>query len=230
MPPRKQSRSSLHVSPQATLRIGKSERTRAAILNAALDFVWSHPFRDLTVSSLMASTGASRSAFYQYFNDLHEVMETLLAMLQEEIFTAVEPWLEGVGDPVALMQEMLAGLVDVCHERGPFLRAITDAAATDPRLEESWLQFLVGFDDAATARIEADQKQGLIPDFEARPVAFAINRLDAYTLLQAFGRRPRQEPGPVREALARIWISTLYGAEWVGKESSDLIRTQGRKK
>ena len=205
-------------------KIGKSARTRAAVLNAALDFVWTHPFRDMTVTSLMASTGVSRSAFYQYFRDLHEVMETLLTMLQEEIFVAVEPWLAGVGDPVALIRETLSGLVDVCYQRGPFLRAITDAASTDPRLEKAWLQFLVGFDNAATARIEADQKQGVIPDFEVRPVAFALNRLNAYTLLQAFGQRPRQQPDPVREALTRIWISTLYGAEWLEKKSSDLVR------
>lgn len=221
----KDAASPLHVDPQPVLRIGKSERTRAAILNAAFDFVWSHPYRDMTVALLMTSTGVSRSAFYQYFSDLHEVMETLLTMLQEEIFTAVEPWLAGVGDPIALIQETLAGLVDVCHQRGPFLRAITDAASADPRLEEAWLQFLAGFDDAATARIEADQKQGLIPDFEARPVAYALNRLDAYTLLQAFGKHPRKRPEPVLEALTRIWTSTLYGADWLGKESSDLVRT-----
>jgi AcrR family transcriptional regulator len=220
-----QSSSPLHVSPQPVPKIGKSERTRAAILNAALDFVWSHPFRDMTVASLMEPTGVSRSAFYQYFSDLHEVMETLLTMLGEEIFRAADPWLAGTGDPIALIQETLAGLVDVCYQRGPFLRAITDAAATDPRLEKAWLQFLAGFDDAGTARIEADQKQGLIPDFEARPVAYALNRLDAYTLLQAFGQRPRKRPEPVREALSRIWISTLYGAKWVGMESSDLVRT-----
>ena len=216
--------SSLRMSPQPTLKIGKAERTRATILNAALDLIWSHPFRDMTVSSLMASTGVSRSAFYQYFNDLHELMETLLDMLQQEIFDVAKPWLEGVGDPVTLLRETLAGLVHVCYQRGPFLRAITDAAVTDPHLENAWLQFLAGFDDAATARIEADQKQGLIPDFEARPVAFALNRLDAYTLLQAFGQRPRKQPEPVRKALARIWISTIYGSEWLRNESSDLVR------
>ena len=221
----KRESSPLHVSPQPAPKVGKSDRTRAAILNAALDFVWSHPFRDMTVTSLMATTGVSRSAFYQYFNDLHEVMETLLGMLQGEIFVAAEPWIAGAGDPIALMQEALAGLVDVGYQRGPFLRAITDAASTDARLEKAWVQFLAGFDDAATARIEADQKQGLIPDFEARPVAFALNRLNTYTLLQAFGQHPRKQPEPVREALARIWISTLFGAEWLGKESSDLVRT-----
>jgi AcrR family transcriptional regulator len=216
--------SSLRMSPQPTLKIGKAERTRATILNAALDLIWSHPFRDMTISSLMASTGVSRSAFYQYFNDLHELMETLLDMLQQEIFNVAKSWLEGVGDPVTLLRETLAGLVHVCYQRGPFLRAITDAAVTDPHLENAWLQFLAGFDDAATARIEADQKKGLIPDFEARPVAFALNRLNAYTLLQAFGQHPRKQPEPVREALARVWISTLYGSEWFGNESSDLVR------
>jgi len=216
--------SSLRMSPQPTLKIGKAERTRATILNATLDLIWSHPFRDMTISSLMASTGVSRSAFYQYFNDLHELMETLLDMLQQEIFNVAKPWLEGVGDPVTLLRETLAGLVHVCYQRGPFLRAITDAAVTDPHLENAWLQFLAGFDDAATARIEADQKQGLIPDFDARPVAFALNRLNAYTLLQAFGQHPRKQPEPVREALARVWISTLYGSEWFGNESSDLVR------
>ena len=133
-------------------------------------------------------------------------------------------WLAGVGDPVALIQETLAGLIRVCYQRGPFLRAIIDAATSDKRLEEAWRQFLGGFDDAASARIEGDQKQGLIPKFDARPVAFALNRLDAYTLVQAFGQRPRSRPEPVREALARVWISTLYGAEWVGKSASNLIR------
>ena len=217
--------SPLHVSPQPARRIVKSDRTRAAILNAALDFLWARPFREMTVTSLMSSTSMSRSAFYPYFNDLHDVMDALLNILREEILAAAAPWISGVGDPVALIQETLAGLIRVCYQRGPFLRAITDAAATDPRLEKAWVQFLANFDDAACARIEADQKQGLIPDFEARPVAYALNRLDAYTLLQAFGQRPRKRPEPVREALSRIWISTLYGAKWVGMESSDLVRT-----
>ena len=206
------------------LKIGRAERTRAAILNGALEFIWSRPFRDMTVGSLMAPTGVSRSAFYQYFNDLHEVMEALLDMLQDEIFEVAQPWIAGVGDPVALMHETLAGLVRVCYQRGPFVRAIADAATTDERFEKAWVQFLGRFDDAACARIEADQKQGLIPDFDARPVAVALNRLDAYMVIEAFGRRPRRQPGPVQEALARIWVSTLYGPEWLAKKSSDMIR------
>lgn len=219
------SSSPLRVSPQAVLKLGKSERTRAAIINSALEFLWTHPFRDMTVNSLMAPTGASRSAFYQYFKDLHDLMETILVMLQDEIFNAAKPWISGIGDPVALIDEAITGLVQIAYERGPIYRAFTDAAATDSHSENAWGQFLNGFDDAGTARIEADQEQGLIRSFEARPVAIALNRLNTYTLIEAFGQHPRREPEPVRGALVQIWISTLYGGEWLGSKSSNLIRT-----
>jgi len=205
-------------------KIGRAERTRAAIVNAALEFIWSHPFRDMTVGSLMAATDVSRSAFYQYFQDLHEVMETLLDILKGEVFSVAQPWFKGVGDPVALLSESLAGLIDFGYRRGPIMRATDDAAATDKRLEKAWAQFLNQFDDAVAVRIEADQKQGLIPDFDARPVAVALNRLDAYTIIEAFGQRPRKQPEPVREALARVWVSTLYGSEKLGQVSSNLSR------
>jgi AcrR family transcriptional regulator len=178
----------------------------------------------MTVNELMASTSVSRSAFYQYFNDLHDVMGSLLKNLQEEILNVDEPWLMGVGDPVNLLRETLSGLVDVCYERGPFLRAFTDAAATDARIEEAWCSFLSGFDGAGTARIEADQKQGLSPASDAYPVMFALNRLNAYTLIHAFGQHPRKPKEPVLEALERTWISTIYGSEFLGISSTRLVR------
>ena len=225
MSDRKISSPPLRVEPEPALKIGKSERTRAAILNAGLEFVWKHPYRDLTVNALMAPAGMSRSAFYQYFKDPHDLMASLLDMLKDEVYAVTGPWFEGTGDPIVLLNESLAGLVDVCYKLGPILRAANDAAATDERYEKVWEQFIAQFDDAVTIRIEADQEQGLIPKFDARPVAEALNRLDVYTLLHAFGQHPRKRPKPVYEALARVWISTLYGSEWLGNESSDLVRT-----
>jgi len=213
------------LSPQLLLKTGRAERTRTAILNAALDFVWVHPFHEMTVSSLMASTGVSRAAFYQYFNDLYELMETLLDLLQDEIFVASEPWTTGTGDPVALMHETIGKLVLVCYERGPLLKAIFDSAASDKRFDKAWRQFLGKFDDAGSARIIADQEQGLIPELDPYSVMFALNRLNTYTIIDAFGQHPRKDPEPIREALARICSSSLYGAEYIGTESSNLVRT-----
>jgi len=188
----------------------KSERTRQAILDGALEFLWSQPFREMTVAHLMSITGTSRSAFYSYFGDLHDLMETLLRGLEGDIFAAAVPWFSGEGEPIALLHHSLAELVRVGYERGPILRAVADASTSDKRLERSWAIFLGKFDDAVTAHIEQQQKQGAISVFDARPVAVALNRLDASLLIHAFGRRPRSNPDSVREALTRIWTSTLY--------------------
>lgn len=190
----------------------KSERTGQAILDAALEFLWSNQFRDLSVSELMSSLPVGRSAFYQYFADLQELMQAVLRDLEQEILSAATPWLNGNGDAMPAMRESLSRFVNISYARGPILRAVHDAAATDQWLETLWNQFLGRFDDAVTDRIERDQKAGLTPDFDARAVAVSLNRMNAYTVIQAFGHRPRKDVQPVLESLFRIWASTLYPA------------------
>ena len=99
------SSSRLRADPQPTSKISKSDRTRAEIMDAALEFIWSRPFHEMTVNSLMTSTGVGRSTFYRYFSDLHAVMKALLDMLGGEISVVVQPWYAGVGDPVALLND-----------------------------------------------------------------------------------------------------------------------------
>lgn len=199
--------------PRDTGVLRKSERTRQAILDAAEEFLWSHPFRELTVKELTTIAGTSRSAFYQYFSDLHDLMETLLQGMEDDIFGVADTWLSGVGDPIPLLVETMSGLVRVCYRRGPILRAVADAASSDERLERAWAEFLKAFDDAVSDRIEQHQAAGFISEFDARPVAVALNRMDASLLIHAFGRRPRGKPDIVRDSIVRIWISTLYGAD-----------------
>lgn len=189
----------------------KSERTRQLILDASLKFLWTHPFRDLTVGELMSLAGISRSAFYHYFQDLHELMEALLHALEEEVFHVTAPWFSGEGEPISLLMESLENMVQVCYQRGPILRAVSDAAPMDERLEKAWTRFVKDFDDAVTIRIEQQQAADLIKPFDARPVAMALNRMDAYLIIHHFGRRPRGNRESALDAILRVWISTLYG-------------------
>ena len=206
----------------------KSDRTRKAILDAALEFLWSRPFREMTVAELMSLSRASRPAFYQYFADLHELMEALLRGIEEEIFAVARPWFEGEGEPVQLLEESLAGFVSVCYRQGPIVRAVSDAAPMDERLEKAWTSFLNDFDDAVAARIEQQQAAGLIAPFDARPVAVALNRVDAALVIHHFGRRPRGNQKIVFDVMLRLWFSTLYGDkafEKVGAETQGNAHT-----
>jgi AcrR family transcriptional regulator len=174
----------------------------------------------------MATTSISRSAFYRYFDDIHELMLALLARLESEILEGVSPWLSNDGDPVALLSESLAAEVRICYRHGPFIKAVSDAAGTNAQLEDEWNWFLDRFDDAVSERIVADQELGLIEVFDPRPVATALNRVDAAMYIRSFGSRPRSRPEPVGDAITRVWISTLYGQQWATSRTSTLYRKQ----
>ena len=188
----------------------KSEQTRAAILDSALEFLQDHSFRELTVGELMKRAGASRPTFYQYFSDLANLMTVLLDGLRSEVFVVAAPWFQGEGDPVPLLEESLAGLVDLCVERGSILRAVAEAAVSNESLESSWTEFLQSFDAAVSDRIEQHQAQGYIGPLPAYPVAVALNRLDAALLIEYFGRQPHGERDEILATLFHFWRSTLY--------------------
>ena len=191
----------------------KSERTRQNILDTAMKFLWSNSFRDLKVASLTQRAGISRPCFYQYFADLHDLMENLLQVLEEEIISVAQPWFGAETDPVLKLYEALSGFVKVCYERGPLMRAVVEAAPMDERLEKAWNDVVNVFDNAVTLRIEQDQEAGLSPGFDARLVAIALNRMDIGTVIYHFGSRPRSKMEPVYQSIVRIWISTIYGQE-----------------
>jgi AcrR family transcriptional regulator len=132
----------------------KSDKTRQAILDAALKYLWTHPYRDLTVNELMAITGSSRSAFYRYYEDLPAMMEHLLNDFKEKIMAATSAWLTGEGDPISLLKDALGNMVEVSYQYGPILRAVLDAAPMNERLEKAWTHFAKDFDDAVTHQIE----------------------------------------------------------------------------
>ena len=59
-----------------------------------MKFLWSNSFRDLSVAGLTAQAGISRPCFYQYFADLHDLMENLLKILEKEILSVAQPWFD----------------------------------------------------------------------------------------------------------------------------------------
>lgn len=188
----------------------KATTTRNAILETASLQLQTRPFRDLTIGPLMRDAGYSRSTFYQYFTDLHDLMDALLDGVRGGIIEAGRPWLVDDDDPVRNLRASLAGLVEVGRRSGVILRAVADAAPTDERLERVWESFLASFDDVIAARILRDQKKGLIPGFDPLPVARALNRMDAALLIEHFGRGGDAGAEALLSALVRIWLSTLY--------------------
>ena len=181
-------------------------------MDSAVRFLWEHNFRDLTIAELMETTPLSRSAFYQYFKDLHELIETLLRDVEAIMHQTAHPWINGEGEPIAAMRESQVGVIQTCVDHGPIFRAVAEAAPLDERLERTWSAFTGAWDDAVEARIKVQQREGLISkSLHARRIANALNTHDTALLIAEFGRRPQGNPKAVLETMHHIWVATLYG-------------------
>ena len=97
-------------------------------MDGAVRFLWEHNFRDMTIGVLMGDTLLSRPAFYQYFTDMHELVESLLSDVGAVMHQTANPWINGGGEPIAALRESLKRMVQTWVDHGPIFRAISEAA------------------------------------------------------------------------------------------------------
>ncbi len=180
-------------------------------MDSAVRFLWEHNFREMTIGKLMGDTPLSRPAFYQYFTDLHGLIESLLSDVAAVMHQKANPWINGEGEPIAALRKSLKGVVQTCVDHGPIFRAVSEAAPLDERLEQTWSAFMGRWDGQVEARIKLQQRDGLISkSLNARRIAKALNSLDATLLISHFGRRPQGNPQAVLATLHHVWVATLY--------------------
>jgi hypothetical protein len=99
----------------------------------------------------------------------------------------------------------------VFAEHGPVLRALSDAAADDPRVELAYGELIQRFVDATARHIEseiaADRVLPLDPGESAKALVWMMER----HLQLSLGRPPLTARETVTETLTTIWSRVLYG-------------------
>jgi TetR/AcrR family transcriptional regulator, ethionamide resistance regulator len=199
----------------------KPEEAERVILAAGRAFLEEHPFREMTVEGVMVRTGLSRPAFYAYFKDRYDLVTHLLEGVGGLLFALDWRWLSGTADGndarKVLVDALRAGS-ETFVEYGPVLRAISDAAGYDARVEEVYrgglIQRLV---TAVAARISRDIEAGVTPDeLDPEQTARALVLMTERYLLDAFGRPEnhpsRRETEVILGTVEEVWVRTLYGS------------------
>ena len=199
----------------------RPEEAERAILAAARAFLSEHPFREMKVEDVMARTGLSRPAFYAYFKDRYELVTRLLEGIGGLLFAVDRRWL--LGDPgvggeesAGILREALRGGAETFERYGPVLRAISDAASYDRRVEEVYRFGLIErLIVAVTDRISRDIEAGVSPpDLDPRETARALVFMTERYLIDAYGTSSPSK-GDAGDAVVRtleaVWTSTLYG-------------------
>jgi AcrR family transcriptional regulator len=181
------------------------------IIAAAEAFLREHPFRAMTVDEVMRRTDLSRPSFYVYFRDRHHLVLRVVEHLGSELYAMSERWLRGTGEGPQLAREALEGIVNVYAEHGPVMRALADAAADDPGVEEAYNVIVENFVRATARHIDEEIAVGRILPVDPHETAKALVWMMERYLNLSFGHDapiPRQT---VADTLTTIWTRVLYG-------------------
>jgi TetR/AcrR family transcriptional regulator, ethionamide resistance regulator len=197
-------------SGQRTRQREQRDQTRHQVLRAAERFLRRRPFRELSVDVVMADTGLTRTGFYRHFDDLTELVLRLLDGMTEELQAVAMRWAQqaGAGYPVAA-REAIAAIVEFFVAHGTLVRAMSEATASDVRIELAYRHALDGLVELTTLAIgRLRDERGLeVPD--ARAMALALNLMNEAYLLHEFGREPVGDPQAARATLESVWLRVL---------------------
>lgn len=188
----------------------RPEQTRAEILDAACAFLSERPFRELTVGRLMERTSVGRSSFYIHFSDLYALAAALLEQLDARLERATRAARRSPDFPDTI-DEALAASVGEWERNGPILRAIAEASAQDGKLDDLYRR---GFLHRSIERVclalkEAQARNAIDPDLDARAVAALLILMHNSYLADALGRRPQTDADKAHVTLVMAWRRIL---------------------
>jgi TetR/AcrR family transcriptional regulator, ethionamide resistance regulator len=197
---------------QTRRRRRKPEAAETEILDAAESFLREFPLRDMTVDEIMSRTGLSRPSFYEYFRDRNQLVIKLTERLNARDLSLSETWL-GAEEPVEALRRNFREFAQLFATEGHLMRALVDAANTDPEVEANYRGSVQMAIDKAAQRIREDSARGLtsLDGIDPQELAAALVLMNQAFFIEKLGRRPQADPKAVADTLATIWIRLLYG-------------------
>lgn len=195
----------------------RPEEAERIILAAARALLRERPFREMTVERVMERTGLSRPSFYVYFGDRYELVTRLLEGVGGLLYALDLPWTSGdtrggPAEAAAMLREVIRRRVTAFDEYGPVVRAISDAARYDARIEEVYRRGLLQRTiQSVSDRISRDVAAGHSPkDLVPMETARALVLMTERYLLDA-PADPTEDGEAKLRTLEEVWVRTLYG-------------------
>ena len=181
-------------------------------MDSAEAFLRENSFRDLTIDEVMDGTGLSRSSFYVYFRDRHDLAHQADGGdLPAGVRQRATPGSRARREPLAALRARDRGHRAVYDEHGRLLRAIADASTEDAGVELAYRTVIEGFVDATRRPDRARGRRGRSPSPIPQRTAAALVWMNERYLTERLGREPMDDAEQVAEALIGVWQSTIYG-------------------
>ena len=191
------------------------EEAEAEIVTAAEQLLRERPFRDMTVDEVMRRTELSRPSFYVYFRDRHQLVLRVVERIREDMMNIADTWFRGGRDGPAEIRAAMDGIVVAFREHGPVLRALSDAAADDARVEAVYGALVQAFVNAIAEHVERELAVGNALPVEPRETAKALTWMAERYLVQELGSGNADvaTERAIRDTLVIVFSRTIYGRD-----------------
>ncbi|BBY58277.1 HTH-type transcriptional regulator EthR [Mycolicibacterium sarraceniae] len=186
----------------------------AAILRTLEDMLEQRPFAEVSVDDLAKGAGLSRPTFYFYFPSKDAVLVRLFARAitasgaeqQQQADTVAEHPRQGWHDGIYAFFDSLR------PHRVVVLAGLATMAANS-ELRDLWTTFMKGWINYTAGLITKERERGAAPvTIPAHDLATALNLMNERVVFAAQGsQEPTLPEDAALEALAHIWICSIYG-------------------
>ena len=197
------------------------DRAESEILEAAERLLRRLPFRKLTVNGLMATTSLRRPSFYQYFDDLYQVLAKLaerhvkvVSQLTERYAQYIVGMSEGdlVSDESAVVRR--TNFVELCQEHRKhryFHRLLMQSSALDPRVRRIYRSYVRALGRNSADLIRQLQDRGIALSLDPDETGLALSLMSEFYIFQRVVDGPLSDLKKVADTLTTIWEKVIYG-------------------
>lgn len=167
----------------------------------------------MPIELIAERSGVTRTAFYKHFPDRDAVLLELLADVAKHLEAIPASWESTAeADPEESLRAAVAALVDAFRTHGRLLRALADEATRNREVERRYLELGARLSAGVAERIVRDVAEGRSALSDPEEVATALIWMNERFLQQRFGRPPLGDPERAADALATVWLRTLYAS------------------
>jgi TetR/AcrR family transcriptional regulator, ethionamide resistance regulator len=189
----------------------RREQLRGHVLSIVEEHLRSgETFADISVASVVAEAGISRSTFYAYFVDKSTLLRTWYAEFTQVILDAARSWWSL--DGTATIQDVRAALeriMDAYRAHPELMAATHEAIGTDHGVREAVDDAMGRYIDGLRAHIETGQAGGFIdPSLPAAETAYWLQ----WMAERGLHRMMRAESDSSQERLAEAYAGIVWNS------------------
>src|SRR3954468_9503865 len=184
-----------------------ADQARSRLVEAANSLLRERRYRDVRIEDVTAEARLARTVFYRHFEGMPAL---ILGVLEDLLGGIVEEGEQSDPDDRESVHRMLALVVRTFREHGHLMRALDDAARSDPGAEAAPRAFHERAVEVAVELVQRGGHRGHTPAMPVADVVRALANMNVQYLLHLVALDPGFDEDAALEALWTVWRRTTW--------------------